>query len=249
LGELGYDKINKDQPYDPEEHPNGSYVELKGTGFNYGDFLAYLYKYRGQEGSKTLLSFDDSDSMLFNPKTINLLKNFEGKTPKITITPTFKKKIADLTGENVKDIPDEFDFHGKLNFITNKGLDDSQDSAALKGRSKPIHIDLDKKQMLYAMSTMLDGKLRDGYDNFEQNKELYDVLVKNQKNLPESDLQVRTLGNIKEAKMTFGNLPKETQDQYEDWKDYYAESLKKVNIKKAFDYLLGGVIEDDINFK
>lgn len=244
--ELGYDTINtSDKEFDASDHPNGAYVELKGTKSNYGDFLGKLYKYtQGSEDMKDgkfiFLNFDDSDNMLENDDVINMLKTFEGQDKKIQIPQTYKKRMAESIDVDPKSIPDSFNIDKlKIGFITNKNLEGNEDMNAVLSRSEKHHIDPSDKELLYTMSTHLNNAEIDGKKiPFKEAKEYYDFTKENQKLIPEGRLSGRFYGDLKNEKLKWTDS-KEFQKEYPTWQEYAkSKMLKKPKLKKAFEDLL-----------
>jgi mutator protein MutT len=243
--DLGYSMINtSDKDFDASDHPNGAYVELKGTKSNYGDFLGKLYKYtQGSEdmpeGKFVFLNFDDSDNMLENDDVVNMLKTFEGENKKIQIPQTYKKRMAESIGVDPKTIPDSFNIDKlKIGFITNKNLEGNEDMNAVLSRSEKHHISPSDKELLYSMSTQLRNTEIDGKKiPFKEAKEYYDFTKQNLKNIPEGKLSGRFYGDLKNDKLKWKHS-EEFQKEYPTWQDYAKSKMPSSKIKKAFENLL-----------
>jgi hypothetical protein len=259
--DMGYEKVDTQGEFNAEDYEeNGAYVELKGARYNYSDFLTTLFKYNGTgEGKPPLLSFDDSDNMLFDKNVQNMLKTLEGTDPEIQIGQTYKKKIADALGIDRDEVPDSFTFNGRLNFISNKDLGGSEDMKALfPGRANKTTMDFDNKEMLYSMSRFIDKVNIAGKKlPFKQAKEYYDFMKENQDFIPEGNLQARFFGTIHDYKNIF-DKDEDLQEDFDSWQDYAKFQLKEYKkdkdkktkgrkIKKAFGYLVKGEESDWYN--
>lgn len=136
---------------------------VKGSATALGLYCT-LYKY---SDPNCVLVFDDCDSILLDDVALNLLKGAldSGK----------KRKISWLSDSNMlrrEGVPDTFNFHGSVIFITNLKFDQMKSQKlrdhldALQSRCHYLDLTLDtmRDKLLRIKQIAQDGELFEGYD-------------------------------------------------------------------------------------
>jgi hypothetical protein len=184
------------------------YDIVKGSMTALG-LYAKLYEYRH---TKNVLVFDDCDSLFFDIICMNLLKAAldSSKTRRINW-------LADSNMLRKEDIPNSFDFHGGIIFITN--LDFERVSPKLKPHvealeSRSHYLDLtiktEREKMLRIRQIIMDGML-DEYELTDDQKDgIINYVDDNKKRLRE--LSLRTILKVAGLVVSF---PDKWQDMAE----------------------------------
>jgi len=194
LKKMGYKEIDlNDKDFDSEAFSGKGYVDIVGGNSSYTGFLKDLYKYRGNEDSKIVLNFDDSDGIMVkatsnsgDPKINNLFKVLGQDKEKRTVKldDTTRREIAKAEKIDESEVPESFDIYSKLNFITNKDLmknkEENENVAALARRAQTVNIETTPKESLYNMSKYLrSATINDKKIPFKEAKEYYDFVRDN----------------------------------------------------------------------
>jgi hypothetical protein len=164
---------------------------------------AALYSILYQHSSKgSVLVFDDSDSILHDAKSLNMLKSVmdTGKTRRLT--------WGAVSGPmaNNPDLPDTFEFQGAVVFITNLDFDDARGQIgthleAIKSRSHDLDMAMDttREKFLRCKQIVIDGMLSSYGFSTEAELEILDFIETNIDNLQE--LSLRTVRKIADLKL------------------------------------------------
>jgi hypothetical protein len=116
---------------------NVDYVHAKGKATAAGMYIT-LWEWNGK-----MIVFDDMDSIFGDDNAVNILKGALESTEVREISWIAAKGLKDSKG---KDIPQRFDFTGKIIFITNKAQKDLP--GAIKSRSFVFEVALSPKDMV-----------------------------------------------------------------------------------------------------
>lgn len=149
-----------------------------------------LYKYSDKDN---VLVFDDADGLFFDDLSLNLLKSAldTGKRRKICW-------MSESSALRRDGIPDSFNFHGAVIFITNVQFDNIKSKklqdhiAALESRCHFLDLTLNttRDKLLRIKQIAATGELFDGYDfNRDQEAEIIDFLFANHTRLREVSLR------------------------------------------------------------
>lgn len=149
--------------------------------------MLYYYSTPG-----SLLVMDDSDGVLYDDEALNLLKAAldSGHTRRIS----WRKESKVLEREN---IPDSFEFHGSVIFITNLKLERARGKVgdhlmAILSRCHYLDLTVDtpREKFLRCKQIVLDGMLDDYGFTSEQQEELLDFIYTRQNRLREVSLRM-----------------------------------------------------------
>lgn len=183
------------QEYLEDVHLPGSdsydYIKITGKSTATAMYKA-LYEHNGK-----LIIFDDCDSVLLDPTSVNILKGALDTTGDGTISYGSAKKIKDSDGEPV---PQRFSFNGKVIFISNLPAKDMPQP--LRSRSLTINLSMTAKETIERMRTFIDTMpFQDNHGNpiqvnAEDRKAAIDFLDENSDKIDIGDLNARTLGQI-----------------------------------------------------
>lgn len=148
-----------------------------------------LYQY-SEEGS--VLVLDDSDTVLYDEVSLNLLKAVldSGKKRKVS----WRSESRVLEKES---IPPTFEFKGSVIFITNLKLEKTRGKLgdhmnALLSRCHYIDLEIDntRDKFLRCKQIIMDGMLRNRGFTVEQETEIVDFIYENKHNLREISLRM-----------------------------------------------------------
>ena len=160
-----------------------------------------LYEYSDK---KSILVFDDCDSVLLDDLSLNILKAALDSSAKRTIHWNTDSRLLRSEG-----VPNSFEFKGGAIFITNikfenvksKKLKDHLEALESRCHYLDLTIDTEREKMLRIKQIVTDGML-DSYE-FEdwQKMELIDFIDDNKKKLRE--LSLRTVLKVADLKASF----------------------------------------------
>lgn len=153
-----------------------------------------LYKtLYGMRDRGDILVFDDCDSILFDETCLNMLKAVldSGKKRRIS----WKSESRALRAE---DIPDQFDFHGAVIFITNVDFDNVRSKRiaphleALQSRCHYIDLEMDSEndRFLRIEQIVQDGMLDEYEFGHDGNQEVVDFMRDNADRMREISLRM-----------------------------------------------------------
>lgn len=148
-----------------------------------------LYEY-SNEGS--VLVLDDSDTILYEETSLNLLKAVLDSSKKRRVSWRAESRVLER-----EEIPDTFEFKGSIIFITNLKLEKTRGKIgdhmkALLSRCHYIDLEIDnpRDKFLRCKQIILDGMLRNrGFDHDEE-VEIIDFIEENKDNLREISLRM-----------------------------------------------------------
>lgn len=150
-----------------------------------------------------LILFDDCDSILKDPNGLNILKNAtQTDTPVRKISRPFKTYFnADgMTDQEIWDeykrtgkLPNEFNFKGKIIFISNK--DESEIDKPLRTRGLYEYVNLNRVEVIERMKKILPKMMK--HVSMDVKQECFDFLLYySEKYEIKEDLNMRTLVHI-----------------------------------------------------
>lgn len=148
-----------------------------------------LYEY-SNEGS--VLVLDDSDTILYEETSLNLLKAVLDSSKKRVVSWRAESRVLENDG-----IPDKFEFKGSIIFITNLKLEKTRGKIgdhmkALLSRCHYIDLEIDNshEKFLRCKQIILDGMLKNrGFDDDEE-AEIIDFIKENKEGLREMSLRM-----------------------------------------------------------
>lgn len=180
--------------------PLKDYVIIKGSTLSPSDVYYMFYQYKNK-----IIILDDFDNPLKDENMINLLKSITDTYSKRIISLPREKKLASKGNEEMYDVPDKFEFYGKLIIITNIHKRDLDKS--LVSRAPTIEVIYNTQEVLDNITKMMQ------YLNknipMDMKKEVYDYIVKLKGKDPEIIVDFRTFMSATELRYS---LP-------DDWKD------------------------------
>ena len=149
------------------------------------------------ENSDKLIIFDDCDEVLKDPTAKNLLKG--------ALDSYDERKISWITNKELADCPSEFEFTGRIIFISN--LPPERIEQAILSRSMSIDLSMTAEVKIERMQNILD-KIMPNVD-IDIKQECLDLLNKNKQYC--QDLNFRTLMKIISMRTD--------EDNSEDWEN------------------------------
>lgn len=198
--------LGKDDLFDVMGQRKPRYEIVKGAMSALG-LYSKLYEYSDE---KSVLVFDDCDSVLLDDLSLNILKAALDSSKKRTISWNTDSRMLRQEG-----IPDKFEFKGGAIFITNIKFENVRSKklqdhlAALESRCHYIDLqmDTDREKVLRIKQIVEDGML-DAYD-FEAvaKDEVVDFIVDNKSKLRE--LSLRTVLKVSDLRKSFQSNWKE----------------------------------------
>ena len=204
----------KEVLFNNNEHSTAKYEIVKGAVSPLG-LYAKLYEFR-EEGN--VLVFDDSDSILFDELSLNILKAALNSNKTRTISWNTSSQVLK------KDkIPKSFDFAAGIIFITNVQFESVKSKkildhiAALESRCHFIDLQMNSIHdcMLRIKQLSNDGLLNGYHLTNEQKTEVVDFVLDNVDNLRE--LSLRTVLKAADLRSNFSS----------NWKDIAMVTLMK----------------------
>ena len=160
-----------------------------------------LYEYSDK---KSILVFDDCDSVLLDDLSLNILKAALDTSKKRTIHWNTDSRLLRQEG-----VPNSFEFHGGAIFITNikfenvksKKLKDHLEALESRCHYLDLTIDTEREKILRIKQIVTDGML-DSYEFTDTDKqEVIDFVDQNKKKLRE--LSLRTVLKVADLKTSF----------------------------------------------
>ena len=194
--------LAKDDLFDMMGQRKPKYEIVKGAMSAIG-LYSKLYKY---SDPKSILVFDDCDSILLDDVALNILKAALDSSKKRTISWNTDSRVLRSEG-----VPDKFDFKGGAIFITNLKFENVRSKklqehlAALESRCHYIDLrmDTDREKMLRIKQIVKDGML-DSYELEDIAKdEVVDFIDANRAKLRE--LSLRTVLKVADLRKSFAN--------------------------------------------
>jgi len=198
--------LGKDDLFDMMGERKPRYEVVKGAMSALG-LYSKLYEY---SDSKSVLVFDDCDSVLLDDLSLNILKAALDSSKKRTISWNTDSRMLRTEG-----IPDKFEFKGGAIFITNIKFENVRSKklqdhlAALESRCHYIDLqmDTDREKVLRIKQIVEDGML-DAYDFEDVAKdEVVNFIVDNKSKLRE--LSLRTVLKVADLRKSFAETWKE----------------------------------------
>ena len=176
------------------------YEVVKGAMSALG-LYAKLYEYKD---AKSILVFDDCDSVLQDELSLNILKAALDSSKKRTIHWNTDSRLLRTEG-----VPNSFEFKGGAIFITNikfenvrsKKLQDHLGALESRCHYLDLTIDTEREKMLRIEQIVEDGMLNSYEFTTEEHKELVDYININKKKLRE--LSLRTVLKIADLRKSF----------------------------------------------
>ena len=194
--------LAKDDLFNTLGERKPKYEIVKGAMSAIG-LYSKLYKY---SDPKSILVFDDCDSILLDDLSLNILKAALDSSKKRTISWNTDSRILRSEG-----IPDRFEFKGGAIFITNLKFENVRSKklqehlAALESRCHYIDLrmDTDREKMLRIKQIVKDGML-DSYELEDIAKdEVVDFIDANRASMRE--LSLRTVLKVADLRKSFAN--------------------------------------------
>jgi hypothetical protein len=190
-----------------------------------------LFKHNGK-----IIVFDDSDGILEDSNACNTLKNAmdttkPGKKRKVgrTTTEGAKRKVTKMVWDEeesewmakMQEVPDSFEFDGKIAFISNFGWDkfdpeiekNSRTRSPLLQRGIAVELSFSKKETLSLVSNYIDSIDYSGLIEpttfdidkqafLKEKKDVYQVIENNIDKIPVANINMRILRSLINTKRT-----------------------------------------------
>ena len=198
--------LSKDDLFDMMGQRKPRYEVVKGAMSALG-LYSKLYQYSDE---KSVLVFDDCDSVLLDDLSLNILKAALDSSKKRTISWNTDSRMLRTEG-----VPDKFEFKGGAIFITNIKFENVRSKklqdhlAALESRCHYIDLqmDTDREKVLRIKQIVEDGML-DKYE-FEPvaKDEVVNFIIDNKSKLRE--LSLRTVLKVADLRKSFATTWKE----------------------------------------
>ena len=194
--------LAKDDMFDILGQRKPKYEIVKGAMSAIGLYTK-LYKY---SDAKSILVFDDCDSILLDDVALNILKAALDSSKKRTISWNTDSRLLRSEG-----VPDKFEFKGGAIFITNLKFENVRSKklqehlAALESRCHYIDLrmDTDREKVLRIEQIVKDGML-DSYELEQVSKdEVVDFIKTNRAQMRE--LSLRTVLKVADLRKSFPN--------------------------------------------
>jgi len=192
--------LTKDDLFNTLGERKPKYEIVKGAMSAIG-LYSKLYQY---SDAKSVLVFDDCDSVLLDDLSLNILKAALDSSKKRTISWNTDSRLLRSEG-----IPDKFEFKGGAIFITNIKFENVRSKklqdhlAALESRCHYIDLQMDteREKVLRIKQIVQDGML-DSYEFEEvQRDEVVDFIMENRAKLRE--LSLRTVLKVADLRKSF----------------------------------------------
>jgi hypothetical protein len=176
------------------------YEVVKGAMSALG-LYSKLYEYKD---AKSILVFDDCDSVLQDELSLNILKAALDSSKKRTIHWNTDSRLLRTEG-----VPNSFEFKGGAIFITNikfenvrsKKLQDHLGALESRCHYLDLTIDTEREKMLRIEQIVEDGMLNDYGFTAEESAELLEYISTNKKKLRE--LSLRTVLKVADLRKSF----------------------------------------------
>ena len=194
--------LAKDDLFDMMGQRKPKYEIVKGAMSAIG-LYSKLYKY---SDPKSILVFDDCDSILLDDVALNILKAALDSSKKRTISWNTDSRVLRSEG-----VPDKFDFKGGAIFITNLKFENVRSKklqehlAALESRCHYIDLrmDTDREKVLRIKQIVKDGMLNDYELTDIAQDEVVEFIVDNRSTMRE--LSLRTVLKVADLRKSFPN--------------------------------------------
>ena len=194
--------LAKDDLFDMMGQRKPKYEIVKGAMSAIG-LYSKLYKY---SDPKSILVFDDCDSILLDDVALNILKAALDSSKKRTISWNTDSRVLRSEG-----VPDKFDFKGGAIFITNLKFENVRSKklqehlAALESRCHYIDLrmDTDREKMLRIKQIVKDGML-DSYELEDIAKDEVVNFIDEHRNVMR-ELSLRTVLKVADLRKSFAN--------------------------------------------
>ena len=192
--------LAKDDLFDVMGQRKPKYEIVKGAMSAIG-LYSKLYKY---SDPKSILVFDDCDSILLDDVALNILKAALDSSKKRTISWNTDSRLLRSEG-----VPDKFEFKGGAIFITNLKFENVRSKklqehlAALESRCHYIDLrmDTDREKVLRIKQIVKDGMLADYELADIAQDEVVDFIVENRATMRE--LSLRTVLKVADLRKSF----------------------------------------------
>jgi len=208
------EQLNKDSIFEDVGGRQRKYEVVKGAMSAIG-LYAKLYKY---SDPKSVVVFDDCDSVLLDDLSLNILKAALDTSKKRYISWNTDSRLLRSEG-----IPDRFEFKGSAIFITNikfenvrsKKLKDHLEALESRCHYVDLTIDTEREKMLRIKQIVRDGMLDEYALSAERKDEVVEFIDENKARLRE--LSLRTVLKIADLAVSFPS----------DWRDYASTTVMK----------------------
>jgi len=208
------EQLNKDSIFEDVGGRQRKYEVVKGAMSAIG-LYAKLYKY---SDPKSVVVFDDCDSVLLDDLSLNILKAALDTSKKRYISWNTDSRLLRSEG-----IPDRFGFKGSAIFITNikfenvrsKKLKDHLEALESRCHYVDLTIDTEREKMLRIKQIVRDGMLDEYALSAERKDEVVEFIDENKARLRE--LSLRTVLKIADLAVSFPS----------DWRDYASTTVMK----------------------
>jgi len=208
------EQLNKDSLFDDVAGSSRKYEVVKGAMSAIG-LYAKLYKY---SDPKSVVVFDDCDSVLLDDLSLNILKAALDTSKKRYISWNTDSRLLRSEG-----IPDRFEFKGSAIFITNikfenvrsKKLKDHLEALESRCHYVDLTIDTEREKMLRIKQIVRDGMLDDYNMPQERKDDVIEFIDENRQRLRE--LSLRTVLKIADLAKSFPS----------NWRDYASTTVMK----------------------
>jgi len=131
------------------------------------------------ENDDKLIIFDDCDTVLSDPTSLNLLKG---------ALDSYDKRIIHWHSEKETDLPPSFEFKGRVIFISNKPK--GKMNQALISRSFLVDVSMSKTEKIDRLNSLIEDTDIGGPVSVEMKKDVLEMMVENFDDAP--DWSIRT---------------------------------------------------------
>ena len=208
------EQLNKDSAFEDISGQRRKFEVVKGAMSAIG-LYAKLYKF---SDPKSVVVFDDCDSVLLDDLSLNILKAALDTSKKRYISWNTDSRLLRSEG-----IPDRFEFKGSAIFITNikfenvrsKKLKDHLEALESRCHYVDLTIDTEREKMLRIKQIVRDGMLDDYNMPQERKDDVIEFIDENRKRLRE--LSLRTVLKIADLAKSFPS----------NWRDYASTTVMK----------------------
>jgi len=210
------EQLSKDSIFDDVGGKSRKYEVVKGAMSAIG-LYAKLFKY---SDPKSVVVFDDCDSVLLDDLSLNILKAALDTSKKRYISWNTDSRLLRSEG-----IPDRFEFKGSAIFITNikfenvrsKKLKDHLEALESRCHYVDLTIDSEREKMLRIKQIVRDGMLDDYNMPQERKDDVIEFIDENRGRLRE--LSLRTVLKIADLAKSFPS----------EWREYASTTVMKAS--------------------